>query len=155
MRPFHALYSHECQALISLESPSSKIESFNQMIQQMRSVYKCAKQHKWHAQEKSKFYAKQLRSLIQCEVGHNVLLKVTPKHTWLELERSRGLSPRFCGSFPIEMITWHMHITCLMTRRFIMYFMSICWEELCPTQSWTCVFMAHEGAMLHGPKRIL
>jgi hypothetical protein len=44
MNPFHALYGQECQTPITLAPPNSKIESLNQMIQEMHDVLEYAKQ---------------------------------------------------------------------------------------------------------------
>ena len=101
MSPFYALYGQECRTLISLATPNFKIESLNQMIQEMHSILECAKQCMQGAQERSKFYADQRRSLREFEVGQKVFLKVTPKRSGLKLGRSRKLSPRFCGPFQI------------------------------------------------------
>ena len=55
--------------MISLATPSSKIESLNQMIQEMHSILDCAKQCMQGAQERSKFYADQRRSVREFVVG--------------------------------------------------------------------------------------
>ena len=101
MSPFYALYGQECRTLTSLASPNSQIKSLNQMIQEMHSLLECAKQCMQGAQERSKFYVDQRRSVREFEVGEKVFLKVTPKRFGLKLGRSRKLSPRFCGSFQI------------------------------------------------------
>lgn len=38
MSPFYILYGQECQTPISLTIPNSKIESLNQIIQEMHNV---------------------------------------------------------------------------------------------------------------------
>jgi hypothetical protein len=101
MSPFYALYGQECRTPISLATPNSKIESLNQMIREMHSVLECARQCMQGAQERSKHYADQRRSVREFEVGQKVFLKVTPKRSGLKLGRSRKLSPRFCGPFQI------------------------------------------------------
>ena len=63
MSPFYALYGQECRTPISLATPNSKIESLNQMIQEMHSILECAKQCMQGAQERSKFYADQKKSV--------------------------------------------------------------------------------------------
>lgn len=44
MNPFHALYGQECQTPTTLATPNSKIESLNQIIQEMHDVLECVKQ---------------------------------------------------------------------------------------------------------------
>ena len=58
-----ALYDQECRILISLATPSSKIESLNKMIQEMHSILECAKQCMQGAQERYKSYADKRRSV--------------------------------------------------------------------------------------------
>ena len=53
------------------------------------------------AQERSKFYADQKRSVREFEVGQKVFLKVTPKCSGLKLRRPRKLSLRFSSQFQI------------------------------------------------------
>ena len=67
----------------------------------MHSILECAKQCMQGAQEKSKFYADQRRSVREFEIGEKVFLKVSLKCSGLELVRSRKLSSRFCGLFQI------------------------------------------------------
>ena len=54
MSPLYILYGHE---YIFLKNPNFKIESLNQMIQEMHRVMGCAEQCMQGAQEKFKFYA--------------------------------------------------------------------------------------------------
>ena len=44
MSPFYALYGQECRIPISLATLNSKIESLNQIIQEMHSILECGKQ---------------------------------------------------------------------------------------------------------------
>ena len=67
----------------------------------MHSVLECAKQFIQDAQERSKFYADQRKSVREFEVGQKVFLKVTPKRSRVKLGRLRKLSSRFCGPFQI------------------------------------------------------
>ena len=102
MNPFYALYGQKCRTPISLANPDFKIESLNQMIQEMHSILECAKQCMQGAQERSRFHVDQRRSVLrEFEVGQKVFLNVTPKFSGFKLGRSRELSPRFCGTFQI------------------------------------------------------
>lgn len=86
-------------------------QCLNQVIQEMHSELECAKQCMWGAQERSKCYADQIRSLRQYKVGQKVVnLKVTPKCSRLKLGRSRKLPPKFYGHFKL----WKELVKCCM-----------------------------------------
>ena len=72
------------------------------MIQDVHGILDCAKQCMQCAQERSKFYADQRRSVREFEVGQKVFLKVRPKCSGLKFGWSRKLSFRFCG--PLQSI---------------------------------------------------
>lgn len=57
MSSFYVLCGQECQTLTSLATSSFKIESVNQMIQEMHVLVECTKHCIQGAQERSKFYA--------------------------------------------------------------------------------------------------
>ena len=44
MSSLYALYGQECRFPISLATANPKIESLNQMVQEMHSILECAKQ---------------------------------------------------------------------------------------------------------------
>ena len=67
------------------------------MIKEMHCILEYAKQCMQDAQEISKFYADQRRSVREFEVGQNLFLKVMPKRFGVKLWRSRIL----CGLFQI------------------------------------------------------
>ena len=97
MSPFYVLYGEECRNPTSVATPNSEIEGLNQMIKEIHSILEYAKQCMQDAQEISKFYADQRRSVQEFEVGQKLFLKVMPKRFGVRLWRSRKL----CGLLQI------------------------------------------------------
>ena len=80
------------------------------MIQEMHSILECAKQCMQGAQERSKFYGDQKKSIRKFEVGQKIFLKVTPNGPDLNLGSLENCPLDFAVRFKFvrELVKWRM-----------------------------------------------
>jgi hypothetical protein len=72
------------------------------MVREMNDVIEFVEVSMKSFEERAKYYIDKKRSFLEFEVGDKAILKVTLQRSGLKLEKSKKLSPNFCGLLEIS-----------------------------------------------------
>jgi hypothetical protein len=101
MIPFEAFYGRKCSTPVSWENPTYRVVLWLEFLKEMEDQMVKIKKNLKATQDRQKVYADKNRTSREFKVGENVLLKVKPKKSSLNLGSCTKMAARYCGPFEI------------------------------------------------------